>query len=244
MDVQITPALAEALRRRGVECFLPVNARLPRDTVLEPPCSLKWMALHHSLYLGAFSYAVSGYFFGARLGRYVSIGEAVQVGRGDHPTAWLSTSPAFYHVPELFAVGDEFPGAEAYHAFRPRLPQGARPTMFKPVTIGNDVWVGHGAFIRPGVTVGDGAIIGAHAVVTHDVPPYAVVTGNPAVVRRYRFAPELVARLLAAQWWRFAPWQLAGIDVTDPAASIEAIERLGREGEGYLPGKLLPATML
>ncbi|RMG74169.1 MAG: antibiotic acetyltransferase [Bacteroidetes bacterium] len=67
--------------------------------------------------------------------------------------------------------------------------------------IGHDVWIGHHAVIMPGVQVGDGAIIGSYAVVTKDVPPYAIVGGNPAQVLRRRFAPAVIERLLALRWW-------------------------------------------
>jgi acetyltransferase-like isoleucine patch superfamily enzyme len=67
--------------------------------------------------------------------------------------------------------------------------------------IGNDVWMGQGAIILSGVTVGDGAIIGAGAVVSRDVPPYAIVAGNPAQVVRHRFAPSTIEFLLNLQWW-------------------------------------------
>jgi chloramphenicol O-acetyltransferase type B len=74
-------------------------------------------------------------------------------------------------------------------------------TMRSPITIGNDVWVGRDATLLGGITVGDGAIIGAYAVVASDVPPYAVVVGNPARIIRYRFDPDTIARLLALRWW-------------------------------------------
>jgi acetyltransferase-like isoleucine patch superfamily enzyme len=67
--------------------------------------------------------------------------------------------------------------------------------------IGNDVWLGFGALVLPGVTIGDGAIVGAGAVVRESVPPYAIVVGNPAHVARYRFPPEIRERILAVQWW-------------------------------------------
>ena len=67
--------------------------------------------------------------------------------------------------------------------------------------IGNDVWLGYKAAIMPGVTIGDGAIIGAYAVVTKDVPPYAIVAGNPATVIRKRFSDSDVERLLQIRWW-------------------------------------------
>lgn len=68
-------------------------------------------------------------------------------------------------------------------------------------TVGNDVWIGSHAVILGGATVGHGAIIGSGAVVFGDVPPFAVVAGNPAQVVRYRFSASIVARLLKVQWW-------------------------------------------
>jgi virginiamycin A acetyltransferase len=67
--------------------------------------------------------------------------------------------------------------------------------------VGNDVWVGYDALVMPGVRIGDGAIVAARSVVTRDVPPYAVVGGNPAGVVRQRFTDEVVAELLAIRWW-------------------------------------------
>ncbi|MDN2566286.1 CatB-related O-acetyltransferase [Aquibium sp. A9E412] len=69
--------------------------------------------------------------------------------------------------------------------------------------VGNDVWIGMQATILPGVTIGDGAIVAAKAVVGSDVPPYAVVAGNPARVVRMRFDEATVARLLAVAWWHW-----------------------------------------
>ena len=69
------------------------------------------------------------------------------------------------------------------------------------IHIGNDVWIGANACIMPGVTVGDGAVIGAGAIVTKDVPPFAVVAGNPAKVIKYRFSDEQITALLKVRWW-------------------------------------------
>ncbi len=78
----------------------------------------------------------------------------------------------------------------------------AQDLPFKGDTvIGNDVWIGTKAVVMPGVQIGDGAIIGAHAVVTKDVPSYAVVGGNPARVLRMRFDEETATALLAMAWW-------------------------------------------
>ena len=76
-------------------------------------------------------------------------------------------------------------------------------------TIGHDVWIGYGAFINSGVQIGSGAVVGAQAVVFNDVPPYAVVIGNPATVVRYRFSRQTVDRLLKIAWWN---WQQDDIE--------------------------------
>ncbi len=235
-EVPITPCLVASLKQAGVECFLQ-GGTLPRNTTLEPPCSLKWMTAYHSLYIGAFSYAVTGFYFHVSIGRYTSIGEQVQIGRSDHPTAWLSPSPALYLRGPLFDVGSDFANSEQFHEFVPNLPAGASLTPLRQTLIGNDVYIGHGAFVRPGVTIGDGAIVGAHAVVVKDVPPYAVVAGNPATIRKFRVAPQLIGPLLDLAWWRFAPWQLAGVDVTRPE---EAIKDLARRAPSLAP--YAPAT--
>jgi acetyltransferase-like isoleucine patch superfamily enzyme len=75
--------------------------------------------------------------------------------------------------------------------------------------IGHDVWVGYGATILPGVKIGDGAVVGAKAVVAKDVPAYAIVVGNPAQVVRYRFKPETIERLLDLAWWDWEPAKIA-----------------------------------
>ena len=69
------------------------------------------------------------------------------------------------------------------------------------IIIGNDVWIGYEAVVMAGVTIGDGAIIGARAVVTKDVPPYTIVGGVPAREIRRRFSDDVIARLLELKWW-------------------------------------------
>ncbi|MEH2434599.1 MAG: CatB-related O-acetyltransferase [Nostoc sp.] len=74
--------------------------------------------------------------------------------------------------------------------------------------IGHDVWIGYGATILSGVKIGNGAVVGAQAVIASDVPAYAIVVGNPAKIIRYRFKPETVERLLELSWW---DWESAKI---------------------------------
>jgi hypothetical protein len=93
-------------------------------------------------------------------------------------------------------------------------------------TIGNDVWIGHGATVVAGVTVGDGAVVAQGAVVSRDVPPYAVVAGNPAVIKKFRLPPQLVSPMLRSRWWRFAPWQLSHLDPARPEAFVTGVFRM------------------
>ena len=81
--------------------------------------------------------------------------------------------------------------------------------------VGNDVWLGYQALVLPGVTIGDGAVVAAASVVAADVPPYAIVGGNPARVIRRRYDEDDVERLLRAAWWDWPPAL-----VTEHAATI------------------------
>lgn len=225
MNRHIVPI--ETLRQRGVEVLRRgggTDVVLPGAFRLEAPCSLKWTTYQHSIHLGAFSYQVSGFCFGARIGRYCSFGEDIQIGRQNHPLTWVSTSPAFYTYDRMINLDDGFEGADDYHDYR--FSPSSRGVRAKITTIGNDVWIGHGALISAGVTIGDGAIVAANAVVTKDVPPYAVVAGNPAVLKKMRFPAEIIAQMLAAKWWRFAPWQLTHLDPSDPARFADGVLKM------------------
>ena len=120
------------------------------------------------------------------IGRYCSIADRVEILLGgDHRLDWVSTYP-------FAAMSGLWPRAEApqdYHASR------------GDVTIGHDVWLGSGCMILSGLTVGHGPVVAAHAVVTRDVPPYAVVAGNPARIVRRRFDEATAAALVEAAWW-------------------------------------------
>ena len=75
-------------------------------------------------------------------------------------------------------------------------------------SIGNDVWIAAGAHVLRGVKVSDGAVIAANAVVTKDVPPYAIVAGVPAKIVKYRFSDDQIKSLLDIKWWDFSEEQL------------------------------------
>lgn len=87
--------------------------------------------------------------------------------------------------------------------------------------IGNDVWIGKSAFIMNGVSIGDGAVIGAGSVVTKNVPPYAIVGGNPAKVIKLRFEENIIDQLLKIKWWN---WSEEKVDEFLPLMMSENIE--------------------
>eukprot|EP01036_Dinobryon_divergens_P030789 gene30789-40088_t len=122
-------------------------------------------------------------------------------------TSWTVNIGAFCSFADNFNFFLSQSGNHPYwrastYPFRAQLGLPPSPNdKSKNVTIGNDVWVGHGASIINGVHIDHGAVTGAYAVVRSDVPAYAIVTGNPAVVVKYRFSRDIIDKLLAIAWW-------------------------------------------
>ncbi len=166
---------------------------------------------HPNIRVGRFSY-YSGYYHGhsfddcARfllpdddadkliIGSFCSIGSGaafIMAGNQGHRNDWVSTFP-FFWMPEVAA----FEGASNGYS-------GAGNTI-----IGNDVWIGSEAIVMPGVTIGDGAVIGTRALVTREVAPYTIVGGNPAAPIRKRFDNESIDLLLEMRWWDWPDDQL------------------------------------
>ncbi len=152
----------------------------------------RWFLERHRIDVGLYSY---GCFDPWRMpgplviGRYCSIAKTVRSAPINHPFEALSTHPALYE--RKFGV----------------VPDDIR--YDDPQVIEDDVWIGHNAVILPSCRrIGRGAIVGAGAIVTRDVPRYTIVAGNPAKVLRERFSTELQAALEASRWWTL---DLAGL---------------------------------
>lgn len=120
------------------------------------------------------------------IGRYSTIAWGVRWPGFCHPIDRITTSSMTYHA-GYFGDGPEPAGIPAQNG----------------VTIENDVFVGEYAYIKEGVTLHTGCVVAPCSVVTRDVPPYAIVGGNPARIIRYRFDDKLIERLLRSEWWRY-----------------------------------------
>ena len=144
------------------------------------------------------SYSVGDYTYGTpkivswdedsvlRIGKFCSIASRVTVLLGGHHNyEYVTTYPFSFFI-------NTWPEAKSGNC---------DPPWRGDVIIGNDVWIGYGATIIPGIEISDGVVVGAKSVVTSDVEPYTVVAGNPARVVRQRFDSDIVSQLLEIKWW-------------------------------------------
>jgi acetyltransferase-like isoleucine patch superfamily enzyme len=197
----------------------------------EPPAHIaKNIRWDTSITIGAFSMLHGpGSVAFAKVGRYCSIAPGTVIGANEHAAEWLSTSSLFEN-PNLFD----------WHASIAATRGKSRnfPGSLREINIGNDVWIGLNCFIQGGVTIGDGAIVGPMSNVIQDVPPYAVVAGNPARIVRYRFEPDVIRRLLELRWWRFSISDLQRFNVANPAEAAAEIRdaELAGELQEFNPG--------
>lgn len=145
------------------------------------------------VFVGAYSYVnAGGYLHGTVfIGRYCSIGRRVSVGAAAHAMTGLTTSPR---------LTGSASGPDVTDAYLARIGAPA-PRPAGPTIIENDVWIGDGAILFPGIRIATGAVIGANAIVRRDVAPYAIVTGASSTPLRYRFGPDVRSDLLASRWW-------------------------------------------
>ena len=163
--------------------------------------------------LGYMSYSLADMTL-MRAGAYCSIAVDAKVMGTTHPLDRVSTHPLSYG--DYYAALAKELGLGDYRVHVPH------PQPKQSVEVGNDVWIGAGAVISRGVKIGPGAVIAANAVVTKDVPPYAIVGGVPAKIIRYRFPAEMVAMLLASRWWEYDLASLGRFSFEDPAAFCAA----------------------
>lgn len=180
---------------------------------LEDKVLIKEGALVIRSKIGAYSYVSEQCVLqNVTIGRFCSIARDVFIGLGEHPLGEnASTSPYFYSERVSFAV---------------KVALDAGFSEYPSTTIGHDVWIGARAIIKAGLRVGNGAVVAAGAVVTKDVPDYAIIGGVPARILRFRFDDATIHELLRLQWYeRDLNWIRSNAEFfSDKAKLIKKLE--------------------
>jgi virginiamycin A acetyltransferase len=142
--------------------------------------------VYHSK-VGDFSYSGPfDVFMHTEIGKFCSLSWGVTIGPGNHSYNRITSHDFLYNE---------------YYGIKPVGATVPYDRFIKKSVIGNDVWIGANSTILRGVVVGDGAVIGANSIVTKDVPPYAIVVGNPAKLVKYRFSKKIIEQLMRIEWW-------------------------------------------
>lgn len=198
--------LARILRRTFIPSFK--QCQIDKTAKVASGSALTKVKMDRYSYVGSYTHITD-----TEIGSFCSIGGNCGIGGGIHPLQYVSTSPAFLLGRNI--LGKNF-AQIPYHSS-------------ERVIIGNDVWIGEYAYVMPGITIGDGAVVGAHAVVTHDVEPYTIVAGVPAKEVKKRFDSETIDKLLEVQWWGWTEEKLEkfGSSFDDPLKLIRALESGG-----------------
>lgn len=167
-----------------------------RDAVLGRYTEIGARTVFAESTLGDYSYVVNdSNIIYTTIGKFCSIAAHTRINPGNHPMQRASQAHFTYRASAYFEDAQD---EAAFFDWR-------RST---PVTIGHDVWIGHGAIVLAGRSIGTGAVVAGGAVVTKDVPDYTIVAGNPARVIRRRFPEESAERLKALAWW---DWEHAAL---------------------------------
>ena len=130
-----------------------------------------------------------------QIGNFCSIGDFCYTSPGKHPIDAVSSSPVFYSKNNIFRKNFYERSFEEYER----------------TIIGSDVWIGTHVFIKGGVKIGHGSIIGSYSIVTKDVEPYTIIGGNPARIIRKRFSDDIIDSLLKSEWWNFDDTKIKNI---------------------------------
>ena len=199
--------------RLGKKCNVAINSVFEGNNYIGNYSSFKG-AMGYGSYIGTNS-NISGV-----IGRYSVIATNVNTVTGSHPVEkWVSIHPSFYTKVNCTRLS--YVDRNVYQEYKY-----VNSEQKYPIEIGNDVWIGFGALIMEGVHIEDGAVVAAGAVVTKDVPKYAIVGGVPAKIIRYRFSSDDIAFLDNLKWWnKSQQW------IRDHARLFEDVEKLKQNVE-------------
>ena len=181
------------------------NCSIDKTAKVCPKSELSRVSLGRYSYIGSDCFMVN-----TKIGAFCSIADDVVIGGATHPIQYVSTSPVFHKGQNI--LKKNFATHESI-----KTPQ---------TQIENDVWIGMGSFVKAGITIHDGAVIGMGSVVTHDVPAYEIWAGNPAKMIRKRFDTDVADRLEKTKWWDLEESDIEKLAdlMNDPESFLKAIE--------------------
>lgn len=182
------------------------------DISIEP--YVAFLTGNHIFSMGCFSYSWSALPIDTTVGRYCSIARGVGVMGARHPYEWITSSSFTYD--SRFIIFKQ--ATEDFLAEYDVARQNINP---EPLQIGNDVWIGANVVLKRGIKIGTGSVIAGNSVVTKDVPPYAVVGGNPAKIIKMRFPDEIIAELVDSEWWKYKYEDFQGMTIKNPSAFVK-----------------------
>lgn len=201
------------LKFKYSNAYIDSTAFVSMDSVLDKGVKILKKARVGNCKIGRYSYiGINSNFSNTNIGSFCSIGPDVLCGLGDHPIDFVSTYPGFYSNQ---ASGSYWFGH--VHDFKEQ----------QNTIIESDVWIGAKVIIKGGVHIGTGAIIGAGAVVTKNIPPYAIVGGIPAKILKYRFDENLISLLIESKWWEKNEETLKNLSCyfNEPLIFLEKLEK-------------------
>lgn len=196
-----------------------------------------------SLYTcGSFSGIASNLRPNTVVGRYVEMGIGCKMMQFRHPVESVCMNSAVFNFARE-NVASYFEEYESANGFMNKNPVPRPQPQNEPLVIGNDVWVGNDCTLRGGITIHNGAVVASNSVVLEDVPPYAVVAGVPAKVKKLRFAPDIVYGLLESKWWEYELGDMyrEGLDFSSPCKFLEKFAKVKSELRKYNPEPFVPA---
>jgi lipopolysaccharide biosynthesis glycosyltransferase/acetyltransferase-like isoleucine patch superfamily enzyme len=242
LKLKVTRGILRRIRKKlGVQ-FEIGKYKIGPGSRLEPPCDISQAVdLRGEFSVGAFTTisptdGIGRFLHNVTIGRYCSIAAGVWIAPDDHPIERLTTNSLTYSTGGCFTWARDLLGRD--------FPAAIPAQCSRHVEIGNDVWIGHNAFIKGGIKIGDGAVVAAHAVVVKDVPPYAIVGGVPAKIIRYRFDEATIKELLELKWWNYDLASFGDLDWADIKGCISRIKEGIAKGVAPYSPKVLDVSDL
>jgi len=186
-DVEIVDSTVPPSAKLSDHCTI-INSRLGESTMMGKLSKIAYSELGDLSYIGDTTIVIN-----SMIGKFSSISWGVSIGPEEHDYRRVTNHSFLYSVKSF-----QLTRTKHYSPFD------------KKCAIGHDVWIGCNSTVLRGVTIGDGAVIGANSLVNKDVPAFAIAVGSPARVVKYRFPEDIKQALLEAQWWNLPIEAIAG----------------------------------